>query len=53
MIVYLNANGTIQQVVPQNLTQGSNNETLIVVGANLSNYTSLSAIFKFKKQISK
>lgn len=52
MIVYLNANGTIQQVVPQNLTQGSNNETLIVVGANLSNYTSLSAIFKLpNKQV--
>lgn len=52
MIVYLNANGTIEQVVPQNLTQGSNNETLIVVGANLSNYTSLNAIFKLpNKQV--
>ena len=52
MIVYLNANGTIQQVVPQTLTQGSNNENLIVVGANLSNYTSLSAIFKLpNKQV--
>lgn len=46
MIVYLNADGTIQQVVPQTLTQGSNNQNLIVVGANISNYTSLSAIFK-------
>ena len=52
MIVYLNADGTIQQVIPQNLTQGSNNETLIVVGANISNYTSLSAIFKLpNKQV--
>lgn len=52
MIVYLNANGTIQQVVPQNLTQGSNNETLIVVGANISNFTALSAVFKLpNKQV--
>lgn len=52
MIVYLNADGTIQQVVPQNLTQGSNNQNLIVIGANLSNYTTLTAIFKLpNKQV--
>jgi hypothetical protein len=52
MIVYLNADGIIEQVVPQNLTQGSNNETLIVIGANLSDYTSLNAIFKLpNKQV--
>lgn len=52
MIVYLNSNGTIQQVVPQNLTQGSNNQDLIVIGENLSNYTTLTAIFKLpNKQV--
>lgn len=52
MIVYLNSNGTIEQVVPQNLTQGSNNENLIVVGSNLSSFTALSAVFKLpNKQV--
>jgi hypothetical protein len=52
MIVYLNADGTIQQVVPQNLTQGSNNQKLIVIGANLSNYTVLNAVFRLpNKQV--
>lgn len=52
MIVYLNSNGTIQQVVPQNLTQGSNNQDLIVIGENLSNFTALSAVFKLpNKQV--
>lgn len=50
MIVYLNADGTIQQVVPQNLIQGSNNQKLIVIGANLSDFTTLSAIFKLPNQ---
>ena len=52
MIVYLNSNRTIEQVVPQNLTQGSNNENLIVVGSNLSSFTALSAVFKLpNKQV--
>lgn len=52
MIVYLNSNGTIEQVVPQSLTQGSNNENLIVVGENLSSFTALSAVFKLpNKQV--
>lgn len=46
MILYLNEDGTISAVTPENLVQGSNNGQLIVVGNNISAFTALYAYFQ-------